>query len=558
MDEVPEEFNLSFHFYFILSGALNIYNWSLTQVDHNMIILTTLNNMGIPVEGWHILAGLAILAVITEIYVIGSQLLARRNKTLAPMAFYWIPWVGSSIPYGIDPYEFFEDCRNRYGDVFSFYMLGRVMTVSLGTKGHEFVFNSKLADVSAEEAYTHLTTPVFGTGVIFDCPNSRLMEQKKFCKGALTRDAFRSYVPKIVEEVTNFFAVNFEGKTGKADVMTTQPQMTIFTASRCLLGDEIRSKLNGDFAKLYSDLDNGFTPINFVFPNLPLPSYRKRDLAQQKIRDTYMSVIQRRRMEKDVQDRDLIDALLKNHTYKDGKRMTPQEIAHLLIGVLMGGQHTSASTSAWMLLRLGLDPAIQDELYQEQVDILGEADGSFRQPTYEDILTMTKLQNTIKETLRLHMPIHSIFRQVMRDLPVPGTSFVVPKGHFVMASPGYSQQAERYFPNAKKFDPRRWMTPTEKMAESETDAEAGETVDYGFGAISKGVSSPYLPFGGGRHRCIGEQFANCQLTTLMSCYIQNFKWTVPEGSKLPAVDTTSMITLPVHPSYIVWSKRERN
>lgn len=34
------------------------------------------------------------------------------------------------------------------------------MTVYLGPKGHEFIYNAKLSDVSAEEAYTHLTTPV--------------------------------------------------------------------------------------------------------------------------------------------------------------------------------------------------------------------------------------------------------------------------------------------------------------------------------------------------------------------------------------------------------------
>jgi sterol 14-demethylase len=33
--------------------------------------------------------------------------------------------------------------------------------------------------VNAEEIYTKLTTPVFGTGVVYDCPNAKLMEQKK-------------------------------------------------------------------------------------------------------------------------------------------------------------------------------------------------------------------------------------------------------------------------------------------------------------------------------------------------------------------------------------------
>lgn len=53
------------------------------------------------------------------------------------------------------------------------------MTACLGPKGNDFVFNGKLSDVSAEEAYSHLTTPVFGEGVVYDVPNNILMEQKK-------------------------------------------------------------------------------------------------------------------------------------------------------------------------------------------------------------------------------------------------------------------------------------------------------------------------------------------------------------------------------------------
>ena len=49
----------------------------------------------------------------------------------------------------------------------------------LGRQGNEFILNGKLKDVNAEEVYTVLTTPVFGKDVVYDCPNSKLMEQKK-------------------------------------------------------------------------------------------------------------------------------------------------------------------------------------------------------------------------------------------------------------------------------------------------------------------------------------------------------------------------------------------
>jgi sterol 14-demethylase len=57
--------------------------------------------------------------------------------------------------------------------------LGKKTTVYLGTDGNEFILNGKLKDVNAEEVYGKLTTPVFGSDVVYDCPNSKLIEQKK-------------------------------------------------------------------------------------------------------------------------------------------------------------------------------------------------------------------------------------------------------------------------------------------------------------------------------------------------------------------------------------------
>ena len=42
----------------------------------------------------------------------------------------------------------------QYGDVFTFVLLGRRMTVALGPKGSNLILGGKLSEVSAEEAYT--------------------------------------------------------------------------------------------------------------------------------------------------------------------------------------------------------------------------------------------------------------------------------------------------------------------------------------------------------------------------------------------------------------------
>lgn len=102
----------------------------------------------------------------------------------------------------------------------------------------------------------------------------------------------------IVQETEEFFK-KFNKPTGLMEAYETFGSLIIYTASRCLMGKEIRASLDGNVAKLYYDLDQGFKPINFIFPNLPLPSYRRRDVACKKMADLYSSIIQRRKEEND-------------------------------------------------------------------------------------------------------------------------------------------------------------------------------------------------------------------------------------------------------------------
>lgn len=102
-----------------------------------------------------------------------------KNPNEPPLVFHWVPIIGNTVWYGMDPYAFFFANYKKYGPVFTFVLLGRKMTVCLDTTGNNFILNGKIKDVNAEEIYSPLTTPVFGKDVVYDCPNSKLMEQKK-------------------------------------------------------------------------------------------------------------------------------------------------------------------------------------------------------------------------------------------------------------------------------------------------------------------------------------------------------------------------------------------
>lgn len=50
-----------------------------------------------------------LLAIVLNVL---SQLLLK-NPNEPPLVFHWVPFFGSTITYGIDPYEFFFSCREK-------------------------------------------------------------------------------------------------------------------------------------------------------------------------------------------------------------------------------------------------------------------------------------------------------------------------------------------------------------------------------------------------------------------------------------------------------------
>ncbi|KAJ2905128.1 eburicol 14a-demethylase [Zalerion maritima] len=495
------------------------------------------------------------LFLVVFLNVVSQVLLKNPNEP--PVVFHWFPIIGSTVTYGMDPPRFFQEMQQKYGDIFTFILLGKKTTVYVGTNGNEFILNGKLRDVSAEEIYTVLTTPVFGKDVVYDCPNSKLMEQKKLMKIALTTEAFKSYVPIISDEVNSYIkrSPDFKGNSGIVDIPKNMAEITIFTASHALQGKEVRARFDESLAALYHDLDMGFTPINFMLHWAPLPSNRKRDHAQRTVADIYMSIIKKRRAEGQSDAKDMLYHLM-NSSYKNGQQIPDHEVAHMMIALLMAGQHSSSSTSSWIMLRLASRPDILEDLYQEQVRELGPEPLPPLQ--YEHLAKLPLNQAIIKETLRLHAPIHSIMRAVKSPMPVPGTKYVLPTDHVLLAAPGVSSTDEQYFPEPMKWEPHRWEKDS-RIAPSivRNEVEEEEKIDYGYGLVSKGAHSPYLPFGAGRHRCIGEQFANVQLQTIVAEIVRNFKLrNVDGGNDVIGTDYQSLFSRPLEPANIHWEKRD--
>ena len=191
---------------------------------------------------------------------------------------------------------------------------------------------------------------------------------------------------------------------------------------------------------------------------------------------------------------------LLNASYKNGYKLGENEVAHLLIALLMAGQHTSSTTGTWMGHYISRYPEYQKRILAEMKDVCGD---DLDHLTYNHVKQFTFRDNLIKEVLRLHPPIFQVMRKVMVDTTIDG--FSIPAGVYVAASPTVSQRQESVFEGALKFDPARY--------------EEGRAED----ATPEGRFS-YVPFGAGRHRCIGEPFAYLQLKAVWATLVRDFEF----------------------------------
>ena len=62
--------------------------------------------------------GVAVLSVVFSFIAFAIvlnvlQQLLFKNPEEPPVVFHWVPFIGSTITYGIDPYKFFFSCREK-------------------------------------------------------------------------------------------------------------------------------------------------------------------------------------------------------------------------------------------------------------------------------------------------------------------------------------------------------------------------------------------------------------------------------------------------------------
>lgn len=275
-------------------------------------------------------------------------------------------------------------------------------------------------------------------------------------------------------------------------------------------------------------LDHSFVPILFFFPGIPNPHKNKCITARNLFTKIFQEVIDERNAMKQADPNytppsDFLQVLTEAK-YRDGTSLTTTEITGILIGVLLGGQHTSNVTGTWLLAHLLRDKEWLEKVVEEQDELCKEKEGKLYPNTlsYEEVQNMPIFDQVMSETLRLHPPFFQLSRSVKESTQFEGK--VIPEGHIVNVSPGAAHRLpELWGENAEDFNPNHF-TPEAKK----------EHKPYA-----------WIPFGGGMHQCGGRKFAWNSLKVSLSWVLRNYELEfVGEGAtELPKEDFTTMVRL---------------
>jgi cytochrome P450 len=177
-------------------------------------------------------------------------------------------------------------------------------------------------------------------------------------------------------------------------------------------------------------------------------------------------------------DGDDVLAMLLDAHHEDGSPMSPQELRDELMTALVAGHETTASQLAWAFERLAHEPVVLTRVY-------GELDRD------EDDRYLTAVVN---ETLRLR-PVLPFAQVAVVRRPVEIGGVLYPPGVALVATAHLLHHDPAIYPEPHAFRPERFL---DKPPSTYT----------------------WIPFGGGRRRCLGASFAQLEMKLVLRAALQ--------------------------------------
>jgi hypothetical protein len=175
----------------------------------------------------------------------------------------------------------------------------------------------------------------------------------------------------------------------------------------------------------------------------------------------------------DQADRDDVLSMLLAARHEDGSPMSPRELRDELMTLLVAGHETTASELAWAFERLAREPAVVARLVDEIDADAGDA----------------YLTATVQETLRRRPVLPNAAPRLVKQ-PVEIGGWEYPPGVCVIANAYLIQHDPEIYRDPYEFRPERFL-----------DEPPG--------------TYTWIPFGGGRRRCLGASFAMLEMKLVL-------------------------------------------
>jgi cytochrome P450 len=222
--------------------------------------------------------------------------------------------------------------------------------------------------------------------------------------------------------------------------------------------------------------------------------------------DQIFALIEERRA--NGSERDDVLGMLLEARHEDGSPMSPQELRDELMTALVAGHETTASQLAWAFEHLSRFPGVVRQLAEDDDD---------------EYLTAT-----IYEILRLR-PVLPNAEPRLTKRPVKIGGFEYPPGVALLASAYLVHRDPEIYPDPHVFRPERFI------------------------GKSPGTYT-WIPFGGGRRRCLGASFALQEMKIVIRAALRRFEL-APAGDRPEQTGRRSITFSPAGGASVILRER---
>jgi sterol 14alpha-demethylase len=464
------------------------------------------------------------MAAATDGTMRGDALSEARGGKEPPRLKGGLPFLGHLLEMRRAPIALFERVRAECGEVGEFRLAGRRVVMLSGEEAQEAFFRAPDEQLDQASAYPFMT-PIFGKGVVFDATPE---QRKQALRNQALRDKMMRSHAEVIAAETERAIANW-GESGEIDLLDFFAELTIYTSSACLIGKGFREDLSAELVGIFHELEKGTDALAYVNPYLPLPSFRRRDAARRRLVAFLQGVFERREAAGST-TKDLFSVLRQVKNPDGSPRYSVDIITGMFVSMMFAGHHTTSTAASWTVIELLRHP----ELMKRVVDELDGFYADGREVSYQALREIPELEGAIKEALRLHPPLILLLRKVQSDFEYAGT--VVRAGKVVGVSPAVSNRLAASFPHPERFDPDRYGPGREEDRRH----------PYG-----------WIPFGAGRHRCVGAAFAMMQLKAIFSILLRRFEFEMAQPATSYRNDHSKMVVQLAQPCRVRYRRRAR-